>query len=112
MNPEVKKLIQDIFDSIVIVEAHLQNVPGLSVYKEDIKTVDAVERRLAIIGEALWKADKKDKTINISNKARIISLRHILVHDYDLIEDATIWIICKKNIPILKNEVQSILGIV
>jgi len=111
MNHEVIKLIQDIFDSIVIIEVHLNNIPTLAIYKEDIKTVDAVERRLSIIGEALWKADKKDKTLNISNKARIISLRHILVHDYDLIEDATIWMICKKNIPILKNEVQSILGI-
>jgi len=111
MNPEVSKLLNDIYKSTTIIEAYLQNVTLLSVYKDDIKTVDAVERRLAIIGEALWKADKKDKTLNISNKARIISLRHILVHDYDLIEDATTWMICKKNIPILKNEVRSILGI-
>lgn len=111
MSREVKKLTQDIYDSIVLIEAHLQNIPSLSAYVEDLKTIDAVERRLSIIGEALWKAEKIDPTIIVSNKKRIISLRHIIVHDYDLIEDSTIWLICKNHLPILKKEVQAILNI-
>ena len=110
MNREIAKSIQDIFDCIVLIENHLQNIPTLSAYKNDIKTIDAVERRLSIIGEALWKVDKMDPALAISSKKRIISLRHILVHDYDLIDDETIWIICKKNIPILKTEVKTILN--
>jgi uncharacterized protein with HEPN domain len=58
MNLEVKKLLKDIFDSIIIIESHFQNIPTLLAYTNDIKTVDAVERRLAIIREALWKAEK------------------------------------------------------
>ena len=111
MNREVAKLTQDIFNSILLIEDHLQNIPTLSAYKKNNMAIDAVERRLAIIGEAMWKADKLDNSLIISDKKRIISLRHILVHDYDLIEDETIWMICKKRLPVLKTEIQSILNI-
>jgi uncharacterized protein with HEPN domain len=109
MNLEIKKLLQDVFNSIILIESHLQNAAILADYTNNDLIIDAVERRLAIIGEALWKADKKDAALPISNKKRIISLRHILVHDYDLVEDSIVWIICKKQLPILKTEIQSIL---
>ena len=110
MNREVAKLIQDVFDSIVLIEDHLQNVQTLAAYETNMMAIDAVERRLAIIGEALWKADKIDPALIVSDKKRIISLRHIIVHDYDLLENATIWLICKRNIPILKTEVEALLN--
>lgn len=40
-----------------------------------------------------------NREIIISDKKRIISLRHILVHDYDLIEDETIWGSLQKPAP-------------
>ena len=110
MNPEISKLLNDIFKSICVIEGHLGNISTVTAYSNDIKTIDAVERRLAIIGEALWKADRTDASLIVSDKKKIISLRHILVHDYDLIEDAAIWMICKKNMPILKKEVETILN--
>jgi uncharacterized protein with HEPN domain len=109
MNPDIKKYLFDSIDSIEIIESHLKNIKDLSAYKADIKTIDAVERRLAIIGEAIWKADKL-QDININNKPKIIGLRHILIHDYDLIEDETIWTICKKYLPELKDELKKLLG--
>ena len=111
MNLETKKLLQDVFDSIILIESHLQGISTLTAYTGSSLITDAVERRLAIIGEALWKADKKDPLLAITDKKRIISLRHILVHDYDLVEDSTIWIICKKQLPVLKSEVQLLLNI-
>ena len=85
MSPEIKKLLLDILKSIEIIELRVQNFSTLAAYKNDLKTIDAVERRLAIIGEALWKVDKEDKTLAISSKNKIISLRHIVVHDYDIV---------------------------
>jgi len=70
----------------------------------DQKSIDSVERRLAIIGEALYKADRIAPLLNISDKKKIIGLRHILIHDYDLIDDSTIWMIVQKNLPVLKRE--------
>jgi hypothetical protein len=46
MNPDLGKLLTDILISIDAIEMHLQNIPTLSVYKNDLKTMDAVERRL------------------------------------------------------------------
>jgi len=109
MNPEQYKFLYDILDSINTIETYIADVKSLAEYKKDAKTIDAVERRLAIIGEALWKADKIENLNSITNKSKIIGLRHILVHDYDLIDDEAIWTICKKYLPILKQEVDSIL---
>jgi len=50
MNLEVRKLLQDVFDSIVAIESYLQDVSTLSVYTGNPMMIDAVERRLAIIG--------------------------------------------------------------
>lgn len=44
-----------------------------------ITAIDAVERRLAITGEVLWKLTKLDKDIKITDQKKIIGLRHILV---------------------------------
>lgn len=102
-------MVQDIYDSILLIENHLHNIPSLSDYEKSALVIDAVERRISIIGEALWKADKMEPSLNISDKMKIISLRHIVIHDYDIVEDSAIWVICKKNLPVLKFEVADIL---
>ena len=109
MDPEVRKYLSDISDSIGIIELHLAAIPDLSSYKKDIKTADAVMRRLSIIGEALWKANKLDSALGITYKNKIIGLRHILIHDYDMVDDDAIWAICKKNLIELKKEVKALL---
>ena len=111
MKPEIKKLMFDIVDSATIIQEYLASVADLASYRADQKTIDAVERRLAMIGEALWKANKMDQTIVVTGKPKIIALRHILVHDYDLVEDETVWVICKKHLPVLKREAEMILGL-
>ncbi len=78
-------------------------------YKAYIKTKSAVERKLAIIGEALNKLNKLERSFPISKKVKIIGLRYILVHDYDLINSETIWQIVIKYLPVLKEEVEQIL---
>ena len=56
------------------------------------------------------KINKSDKSVSITNKSKIINLRHILVHEYDLIEYATIWNIIFYHLPLLKTEVLAILN--
>jgi hypothetical protein len=36
--------------------------------------MDAIQRRLSIIGEALWKADELENKLIVTDKKRIISL--------------------------------------
>ncbi|OJW83242.1 MAG: hypothetical protein BGO69_19230 [Bacteroidetes bacterium 46-16] len=109
MNPEVLKFLYDIYQSINAIESYLVGIETPAGYKNDSKTIDAVERRLAIIGEALNKADKLNAALSISDKTKIIGLRHILVHDYDMMDNNSIWLICKKHLPKLREEVKIIL---
>lgn len=108
MNPDFAKYIQDILDSIKLIEFHLAEIKSFSDYASNYTVIDAVERRLAIIGEALWKASKL-KDIKVTDQKKIIGLQHILVHDYDLIDDASIWKILQTNLKILKEEIQQYL---
>lgn len=52
---------------------------------------------------------KIDDSVIVTDEKRIIGLRHILVHDYDYIDDPTIWKICQNNLPILKKEVLNLI---
>jgi uncharacterized protein with HEPN domain len=87
----------------------LKSTKSVTEYSANFTVTDAVERRLAIIGEALWKAKKIDDSVIVTDEKRIIGLRHILVHDYDYIDDPTIWKICQNNLPVLKMEVLNLI---
>ena len=109
MNPESFKYIGDILDSIELIKSHLTGIKSFSDYESNFMLIDAVERRLAIIGEGLWKLTKLNKDIQVTDQKKIIRLRHILVHDYDLIDDATIWKIIHSNLDKLKEEISKYL---
>lgn len=94
----------------MLLKKHLEGVNTLEEYKKDLKTIDSVERRLGIIGEALHKAVKTDNALPITDKPKIIRLRHIIVHDYDLVNSATIREIITVHLPVLKKEVEALLN--
>ncbi|MEO6330188.1 MAG: hypothetical protein ABIO55_14745 [Ginsengibacter sp.] len=50
MNPDYSKYLQDILDSIKMIDVHLTGISSFTEYASDITVIDAVERRLAIIG--------------------------------------------------------------
>ncbi len=106
----IHKHLEDILLSINAIEFHVREVVSLTDYENNLTVKDAVERRLAIIGEALNQINKREKTISITNKSKIIGLRHILIHEYDLIDYSTIWSIIFNHLPILKTEVQGLLN--
>ena len=70
----------------------------------------AVERGISIIGEALYKANKIEKNLAITNLKNIINMRHIVIHDYDMIEAERLYITIKKHIPLLKEEISKIIN--
>jgi|SRR6478735_3563528 len=109
MNAELIDYLYDILDSISKIRFHIQKTTSISEFIDNITITDAVERRLSIIGEALWKTAKIDNTIQISDYKKIISLRHILIHEYDLIDKGTLWKIIETDLPLLKSEVENIL---
>ncbi len=104
MAKDSKAYLTDILDSINRIEHHIIGINSLLEFEENYMVSDAVLRRLSIIGEALSKASRLDKNIKVTNQPKIIALRHIIVHDYDKVDENVIWPIIKKYLPILKTE--------
>ncbi len=109
MDNKEKKYLYDILESIEGVESHIE---GRKQYEEFAKSrmmKMAIERKLTIIGEATRKLLRLNPAIKIENATKIIATRNILAHDYDSVDDITIWTIVIKHLPKLKVEVKSLL---
>ena len=110
MTEKAKKFLSDIFYSIELIQEFTQDLDSFIDYKTDLKTKGAVERHLAIIGEAVNQFSKESTTIQLQNATQIISLRNRLVHSYDTIDDAIIWLILTRHLKPLKHEVEKTLS--
>ena len=68
MEKDVRKFLFDVLESIHIVEQHWKNISDYASFSNNLLVQDAVQRRLSIIGEAIWKASK----INLQLKSLIL----------------------------------------
>ncbi len=109
MDNEIEKYLFDVLESIDIIEKHLSYTTNYDAFSKNLLVQDAVQRRLAIIGEALWKVSKLTPLSSITDLQKIVSFLHILIHDYDKIETATIWVILTKKLSLLKKETENTL---
>jgi uncharacterized protein with HEPN domain len=105
MKHSVLKYLEDVKLSIQDIETYTANVFSVLEVQQNQLLFDALCRRFAIIGEAIYQADKIDSNLAITDKAKIKGLRHIIVHDYDTVRPPDIWRIISKNLPTLKIEV-------
>jgi len=71
----------------------------------------AVERQLEIIGEALNRARREDETLmdHISDGHRIIGLRNLLIHGYDIIDHSVVWAIVSNKLDLLDREIHALM---
>lgn len=69
----------------------------------------AIEREIEVIGEATRRILDVQDDFPISNARQIIGTRNNIVHGYDKVDEAMIWSIILKHLPILKTEVESLL---
>ena len=84
---------------------------SFEVYSLNSMVKAAVERKFLVIGEAMIKLKREHPEIlgKISDHEKIAGFRNVLVHGYDIIDDATVWSAIKDSMPILRNEVEEIL---
>lgn len=109
MIERTQKLLHDILRSIELVEVFSEDINDFEAYQKDYKTQSVVERQLVIIGEALSKIRKMDIGLGIKNDQQIIGFRNRLVHAYDSIDNAIVWVILKRHLSRLKEEVKEII---
>jgi uncharacterized protein with HEPN domain len=97
---EVKKYLYDMLSACRRI-AEFTAGKSYSVYSHDALLRSAVERQLEIVGEALARLTKVDRTIaeKITDHRQIIAFRNILVHAYAQIDDRLVWGSSKRACP-------------
>jgi uncharacterized protein with HEPN domain len=103
-----KKYLSDILMAIDLIEKFTVDTTDFNIYQNDLKTQSAVERQLAIIGEALNQLNKIEPDIVIKNAKQIIGFRNRLIHAYDSIDNSIVWAIVNRHLKKLKKELFAI----
>jgi uncharacterized protein with HEPN domain len=109
MSDKIKKYIFDINQAIEEIENFIKDI----TYQDFVKGTliqSAVERKLEIVGEALNRIKKLDEEVlaNITDAHRIIGLRNVIIHGYDILEPKIIWDALQYNLPKLKADIANL----
>ncbi len=102
--------VHHIIDAISDIEKYRQDVASLDEFKVDIKTQDAIARKLEIIGEAVNNLPKEflEKYSDV-NWQGPIGLRNVISHEYFELNLGTIWKLLDRDLPTLKSQMAMIL---
>ena len=112
MKKDVKVFIQDIIESIKLIESYVKGVGVEEFLDEDdnIQMKDAIIRRLEIIGEAVKNIpdDFKKRHSDIPWK-NISGMRDVLIHEYFGVKLERVWKTAKEDLPELRRAISKIL---
>jgi uncharacterized protein with HEPN domain len=109
MQHDIRKYLTDITIQINHIDIFLKHSRDFALYEHDLMIQYAVERSLGIIGEAANQVRKMQPDIPISSLNQIISLRHILIHAYDGVNNAIVWSVIINHLPLLKVEIDRLI---
>ncbi len=111
MRLEIRKYLYDIKQAADLIGEFTagKQFPN---YRDNSMLRAAVERKFEVIGEALSKLTRADSAMasRISEYARIIAFRNILIHGYAEIDDQLVWDIVENKLPVLRREVDEVLA--
>jgi uncharacterized protein with HEPN domain len=108
MNDRVLKYLLDIQTSAKNISDFLGEKRDFKEFSNNLMLKQAVERNLEIIGEAVNNALKIMPDLPITNARKIVDLRNKLIHAYDSIDDAMVWAIVVRHLPVLYEEVRNL----
>lgn len=111
MQLEARKLLYDIQQATQRLLAFSEG-KTLADYEQDDLLRSAIERQFEIAGEAVRQLDKLDPTLakRLSEYARIIAFRNILIHGYVEVDDRLVWDILESRVGTLHEEVSALLS--
>lgn len=109
MEQQVNKLLSDVLSCISRIEQFTEGIRVFEEYQANALVQNAVERNVEIIGEAMNSLLKISPEINITSARKIVNTRNLLIHGYDSVDTATVWVIIRKHIPVLKEEISRLI---
>ncbi len=106
-----KKLCLDVLDAGRGIQRHC-NGKTCDDYLNDEVLRGFVERKLLVIGEALWRLRERfpDVAEQITDAHRIIAQRNRIVHGYDAVDDLLIWDAVQNHLPRLLAEAETLMA--
>ena len=107
MTERGEKYLSDIVFAIDLIAVFIKDTASFAEYVKDFKTQSAVERQLVIVGEAVNQFQKECPDDQLIYSKQIIAFRNRIVHAYDSIDHAIVWVILKKHLELLREEVKS-----
>ena len=111
MPRDVRTYLSDIVDACRAIEAAVSGL-DLAGYAESRLIRSSVEREFIIMGEAVAALSHVSPPVfeAISNARRIVDFRNQLTHEYPTVDDALVWAIVTRDIPLLRKESASLLA--
>ena len=93
--------LRDILDSARAIRSYLAGV-SREQFEANMEKQDAVIRRYAVMGEAARHLSPAAlKTLADLPWRQITGMRNILIHDYDDVDEATLWDTAQQDLPAL-----------
>ena len=109
MTERGKKYLSDILIAIELIESFLKDIDSFDNYASDQKTQSAVERQLGIVGEAVNKFKQECPEEKFEHTEQIVGFRNRIIHAYDSIDNSIVWVILKRYLGPLKEEVKKMI---
>ncbi len=79
------------------------------LFEKDIMRKCVVERKTEIMGEAINRIRKADRSVEIPNARAVIDTRNRIIHSYDNVPPEFLWSLVVRHIPELKKDIERII---
>jgi uncharacterized protein with HEPN domain len=106
-----RKFLTDVLGSIDEITQFTLDIESLQAYEANRLVQRAVERNIEIIGEAVKRVTEGESPLKIENARQIIATRNRIIHGYDSVDNAVVWSIVRKHLPLLRGEVEHLLNL-
>jgi uncharacterized protein with HEPN domain len=107
MRPDARAPLYDVLQACRLVVRFVEG-RSLADCEADDLLRSAVERQLAIAGEALVRLHRiaPEAVEGITDWRRIIAFRNRLIHGYDVVTDAVVWGVVQGSVPVVVAEIE------